>query len=78
MAAMPSQKLWRNRPDVLAGNVLDGMSKDEISRQDAIYEMLTTELSYMQQVESLLSVSQKTRQYQQPRPVFPCLLPLSY
>ena len=56
MVDMPLPKLWRNRPEVLASSVLTNMTKHEIARQDAMYEVLTTELSYIKQVESLLSV----------------------
>eukprot|EP00051_Salpingoeca_urceolata_P014582 m.185975 g.185975 ORF g.185975 m.185975 type:complete len:1558 (-) comp18127_c0_seq4:115-4788(-) len=48
--------LWRQRTDVIDAGLLDSLSKQDLSRQEAIHEITTSEESYLNDLESLLRV----------------------
>eukprot|EP00047_Mylnosiga_fluctuans_P008942 m.9436 g.9436 ORF g.9436 m.9436 type:complete len:1451 (+) comp2406_c0_seq1:76-4428(+) len=47
-------QLWRDRPDVVASGVLGTLSRAEITRQEAIAELVTSEAAYAADVKVLV------------------------
>jgi hypothetical protein len=49
-------KLWKERPEVVAQNLTSSLSKDEVKRQEVLYEFVYSEEAYMKDIENMLSV----------------------
>ncbi|XP_052034287.1 rho guanine nucleotide exchange factor 16 [Apodemus sylvaticus] len=51
----PAQLTWSQLPEVLESGVLDTLSTEERKRQEAIFEILTSEFSYLHSLSILVS-----------------------
>eukprot|EP00041_Stephanoeca_diplocostata_P032355 m.1035397 g.1035397 ORF g.1035397 m.1035397 type:complete len:926 (+) comp24137_c0_seq2:221-2998(+) len=49
-------KLWKERADVIEQGLLTNMSKTEVRRQEAIYELIYSEEAYLHHVNTLINV----------------------
>lgn len=55
-AIREKNKLWKDRPDVVAQGLASKLSKDEIKRQEVIFEFVYSEEAYVKDIEGMLSI----------------------
>jgi len=55
-AIRAKNKLWKDRPDVVAAKLVDKLTAGEVKRQEIIYEFVYSEEAYLNDINGLLKV----------------------
>jgi hypothetical protein len=51
---LSSRRLWCEQPEIIKSGVLDGLSEDEKKLQEAMFEVVTTEATYLRSLDVLI------------------------